>query len=121
MQYESTLTLQSGTLEGVSFTILRMSFGRRMDLMRRVRDLSARIEYDQAGGRAEDRIQAGVLRAEIDELYLRWGLSSLRGLRIDGGAADIESLLSGGPEVLCREIVAAIKRECALTEEDRKN
>ena len=121
MQYESTLTLQSGTLEGVSFTILRMSFGRRIDLMRRVRDLSSRIEYEQAGVRAEDEIRASVLRAEIDELYLRWGLSSLRGLKIDGRDADIESLLSGGPEALCREIVAAIKRECALTEEDRKN
>jgi hypothetical protein len=121
MQYESTLTLQSGMLEGVSFTILRMSFGRRMDLMRRVRDLSAQFEYEQAGGRTEDKIRASVLRAEIDELYLRWGLSSLRGLRIDGRDADIESLLSCGPEVLCQEIVAAIKRECALTPEDRKN
>ena len=121
MQYESTLTLQSGTFEGVSFTILRMSFGRRIDLMRRVRDLSSRIEYEQAGIRAEDKIRASVLRADIDELYLRWGLSSLHGLRIDGRDADIESLLSGGPEALCREIVAAIKRECALTEEDRKN
>lgn len=121
MQYDSTLTVRSEAIEGVSFTIVRMSFGRRIDLMRRVRELSSRIEYEQAGGRTEDKLQASVLRAEIDELYLRWGLTELSGLKLDGTEADVDSLISHGPEALCREIVSAIKRECALTEEARKN
>lgn len=121
MHYESTVNLQSDSAAGVRFTISRMSFGRRIELMRRVRDLSARIEYEQAGHRVEDRIQASLLRAEIDELYLRWGLKAIEGLELDNRPADIETLISAGPEPLCREIVAAIKRECALSEEERKN
>jgi hypothetical protein len=98
-----------------------MSFGRRIELMRRVRELGALLEYEQAGETAEDKIQASVLRACIDELYLRWGLTALSGLTLDGADADLDSLISRGPEALCREIVTAIKRECALTGEDRKN
>ena len=121
MQYESTSTFTSDTTVGVRFTVARMSFGRRIELMRRVRELSSRVEYEQAGARIEDQIQASLLRAEIDELYLRWGLKKIEGLELDGNEADTDSLISDGPEPLCREIIAAVKRECALSEEERKN
>jgi hypothetical protein len=121
MQYESTTTISSGVIEGVRFTIARMTFGRRIDLMRRVRQLSAKMEFARAGTGAEDAIEASLLGAEIDELYLRWGVIIIEGLDIDGRAADVDSLIAAGPEPLCREMIAAIKRECSLTEEERKN
>src|SRR3954471_22085507 len=116
MRYESTITIDSNAIEGVRFTIVRMTFGRRIDLMRRVRQLSTRMEFEKAGSEMADRLQASLLGAEIDELYLRWGLKEIEGLELDGCNAYIDSLIAFGPEALCREVVAAIKRECALTE-----
>jgi hypothetical protein len=121
MRYESTRTISSEVIEGVRFTIARMTFGRRIDLMRRVRQLSARMEFARAGAGTEDAIEASLLGAEIDELYLRWGLTAIHGLDIDGRAANVDSLIAAGPEPLCREIITAVKRECSLTEEERKN
>ena len=121
MQYESTITIASEVIEGVRFTVARMTFGRRMELMRLVRQLAAKFEFARAGAGLEDAIQASLLGAEIDELYLRWGFKGIEGLEIDERTANIESLIASGPELLCREVIAAIKRECSLTEEERKN
>jgi hypothetical protein len=121
MRYESTKTVVSEVSEGVRFTIARMTFGRRIDLMRRVRQLSAQYEFDAAGSRIEDRVQASLTAAAIDELYLSWGLIGVDGLEIDGRPAELETLRLCGPEALCREIISAIKRECVLSEEERKN
>jgi hypothetical protein len=89
--------------------------------MRRVRQLSAKFEFARAGQEIADRVEASIVAASIDEAYLRWGLVGLQGLEIDGRVADVDALISSGPEPLCREIVTAIKHECALTEEERKN
>jgi hypothetical protein len=121
MQYESTRTLSSRSCEGVRFTIARMTFGRRIDLMRRVRQLTSQFEFDRAGSSIDDRVQASLTAAAIDEVYLAWGLISLEGLNVDGRSAAPETLALCGPESLCREIIAAIKHECALNEEERKN
>jgi hypothetical protein len=121
MQYESTKTVESSVCEGVRFTIARMTFGRRIELMKRVRKLSAEYEFERAGSTLEDQLKASLTAAAIDELYLKWGLISLDGLAIDGRVAEPEALALCGPEALCHEVIATIKRECALTEEDRKN
>lgn len=89
--------------------------------MRRVRQLSGQFEFERAGSSIDDRLQASLTAAAIDELYLSWGLISIDGLELDGREASPESLALCGPEPLCREIIAAIKRECALTEDERKN
>lgn len=121
MNHESTRLLQSATCEGVTFRIARMSFARRLELARRVRDLGRRVEFHQAGESLEDKIDAAVSSGEIDRLYLEWGLAEVSGLTIDGEVADVQRLIEIGPEELCREIVREIRRECGLTEEERKN
>lgn len=121
MNYESTSTLESSVVPGVRYTITRMSFGRRTDLMRRVRELSAQLEFENSGTQVVDRLQASLTGAAIDELYLKWGLISISGLNLDGRPAEPETLIVCGPEQLCREIIQAIKRECSLNEEERKN
>jgi hypothetical protein len=106
---------------GVEFVIARMTFGRRIELMREVRSLAARLEYFEAGQDAKNGMEASLLGAEIDKLYIRWGLKEIRGLEIDGVPATVELLIDSGPEELFLEALSAVKSECGLLENERKN
>jgi hypothetical protein len=121
VSYESVVTIESTTTPGVVFVINRISFGRRMELSRLVREISKKAEFLEAGTELQERIEAGILTHEVDAMYLRWGLVSLSGLTIDGAPAAAEQLLDSGPEALTQEIVAAIKAQCGLSEAERKN
>lgn len=121
MDYESVIAVTSRVRQGVSFTISRMSFGRRVELMERVRDLASRLEFFEAGSGNKDQIEANILSAEIERLYLRWGLREVSGLTIDGQSATPELLASSGPEDLFVEALNAVKSECGLSEAERKN
>jgi len=121
VSYESALKIDSTTIPGVSFKIIRVSFRRRMDLVRQVRELSNKVEFLGAGSELKDKIDANLLAQEIETLYLRWGLVDLDGLTIDGEAPTVDKLLDSGPEELVREIVRAIKARCGLSEAERKN
>ncbi len=121
MNYETSVVIESGCFPGVKFRISKMSFGRRLELTKRVRDLSQRIEFHAAGEDAREKIEAALLSREIDKIYLEWGLEGIEGLDIDGKPVSVELLIQAGPEGLCREILDAIKAECRLTEADRKN
>ncbi len=121
VEYESTITVASRVIAGVSFTIYRISLGRRMQLARRVLELSRQMEFRDAGDKIEDKIEANILSCAIDRLYLQWGLSRLSGLTIDGVDATAELLAEKGPEELVREIVDAVKGQCGLSESERKN
>jgi hypothetical protein len=119
--YESVISIESKTVRGVRFAIHRVSFGRRMELSRRVRELSRKAEYLEAGTEMHERIEASILAQEIDAMYLHWGLLSIEGLTIDGEHATAVGLLEKGPEELAREVVSAIKEQCGLSEPERKN
>jgi hypothetical protein len=119
--YESVVSIDSTALPGVRFVIHRISFGRRMELSRRVRELSQRAEFLGAGTELHEKIEANILAQEIDAMYLRWGLVSIDGLSIDGEPATAAQLLEKGPEDLAREIVSAIKDQCGLSDPERKN
>jgi hypothetical protein len=98
-----------------------MTFGRRIELMRLVRDLATRLEFFEAGKDAGNKMEASLLGAEIDRLYVEWGLESVSGLEIDGEPATTRSLIDRGPEGLFFEVLAAVKTECGLSEAERKN
>src|SRR5687767_13614438 len=121
MEYESVVTVPSQIAEGVSFSVARMSFGRRVELMRRVRELAGRVEFLEAGQAAGEKMDAAVVRAEVDRLYLVWGLRSVSGLIVDGVAVTPEMLADCGPEDLFREALAAVRAEAGLDEAERKN
>jgi hypothetical protein len=106
---------------GVEFVIARMTFGRRLELMRRVRELAARLEFFEAGRDAGNGMEASLLGCEIDRLYFLWGVEEIRGLELDGVPATAESLIERGPEELFVEALAAVKAECGLSENERKN
>ena len=121
MDYESQTTLEAQSARDVRYTISRMSFGRRLELTRKVRELGRRLEFLGAGKNAEEKMEESVLTAEIDRLFLEWGLRRVEGLFIDGQPATAETVIEHGPEELCQEILKAIKAECGLSEAERKN
>jgi hypothetical protein len=121
MHYASQEEYRSEVRPGVSYLINRISFGRRIDLMRRVRDLVPKLECFQAGDSTADRVEATLISAEIDRLYLEWGLLEVRGLEIDGAPATPESLAEYGPEDLFVEALRFVKQASGLSESETKN
>jgi hypothetical protein len=105
----------------VRYEIRRISFGGRIELARRIREIGRRAEYLEAGSDVRDKLEATVLGAEIDRAYLEWGLAGVEGLEIDGEAATPASLIDSGPVELAEEILSRIKAECGLTDDERKN
>ncbi|HLH40484.1 MAG TPA: hypothetical protein VKX39_15140 [Bryobacteraceae bacterium] len=120
-QYASSIWCESATAPGVRFEIARVSFGRRMELARRIREIGRKAEYLDAGSEVREKIEGVVMAAEIERAYLEWGLIGVEGLEIDGTPATPQALIEAGPVELAMEILARIKAECGLTEEERKN
>lgn len=118
--YQSEAMVESRLYPGVKYRIARMSFGRRLELMRKVRDLARRVEFLGAGQDPADKMDAALLQAEIDKVYVSWGVKAVEGLTLDGMIASPE-MLTAGPEDLFREALAAVRRETGLSEEERKN
>jgi hypothetical protein len=61
VSYESVLKIPSKALPGVAFVINRISFGRRMELSRLVREIGKKTEFLEAGSELQERIEAGIL------------------------------------------------------------
>lgn len=120
-EWSSGEWIDSRTLRGVAFRIARVSFLRRIELLKRLRGLFAEFECRTASESDADRVEASRVGMEVQRAYLDWGLLELNGLRIDGAPATKESLLALGPEDLCDEIARAVKERSFLTEAERKN
>ncbi len=121
MTYESVERVESEIAAGVSYTVVKMSFSRRMELMRRVRELARRAEFLSAGDSADEKMDSAVLEAEIARLYVLWGLREVSGLDLDGAPATPESLAESGPEELFREALESVRAAAGLSETERKN
>lgn len=123
--WESRIWFDAEAMDRVRYQIVRVSFGRRIELARRIREIGRKMEYLQSGAALEngarETLEATVLAAEIDRAYLEWGLVSIEGLEIDGDAATPETLVDRGPVDLAIEILGRIKSECGMTEDERKN
>jgi hypothetical protein len=118
--YESSTWVEAATHGEVRYRIAKVSVARRIELARRIREIGRRIEFLEAGG-AQDKLEAMVLSAEIDRVYLEWGLEAVEGLTIDGEAATPQLLIEKGPADLAEEILRRVKAECGLSEDERKN
>jgi hypothetical protein len=121
MDYISYETIDSAVAPGVTYSIAKMSFGRRLELTRRIRELAGRKEFLDAGDSPDEKMEAAMLASEIDRTYFIWGLKEVSGLDLDGTPATPESLAASGPEDLFREVLAAIKQQCGLSDVERKN
>jgi len=120
-RHESTAWFDAETCSGVRFKVARISVGRRIELARRIREIGRKVEFLEAGQDPREKLEAAVLAAEIDRVYLEWGLEEVQGLEIDGEAATPAALIEKGPLDLAKEMLAQIKRECGLSEDQRKN
>jgi len=121
MEYSSYEVIDSKLAEGVRYTVAKISFGRRVQLTRRIRELASRREFLEAGQSPSDKMDAALISSEIDRIYLLWGLKEVSGLEVDGSPATPETLAESGPENLFLEAVAAVKQQCGLSEAERKN
>ena len=119
--YKSEAVVESKVVPGVKFRIAKMSFGRRVELLRRVRELARRCEFLAASEDPGEEMDAALLQSEIERAYVAWGVKAVSGLTINGSAADVELMTAEGPEALFREALAAVRRETGLNEEERKN
>lgn len=119
--YASSAWFDAECCAGVRYAIARVSFGRRIELARRIRDIGRKVEYLEASSDAREKLEAAVLAGEIDRAYLEWGLIGVEGLSIDGVAGSAALLIESGPVALAAEILARIKGECGLSEDERKN
>jgi hypothetical protein len=121
MTYESVATVDSRVAPGVRFTVAKMSFGRRTELMRQVRELARKVEFLEAGRDPGQKMDAALLRVEIERLYVKWGLIGIAGLELDGVEATPELLVEAGPEELFREAAGLVRWQTGLSAEERKN
>jgi hypothetical protein len=119
--HESSVWFDAETYEGVRYRVGRVSLGRRIELARRIREIGRRLEFLEAGSDVREKLDAAVLKGEMDRAYLEWGLEAIEGLEIDGEAATPEALIERGPLELALEILARIRAECGLSEAERKN
>jgi len=108
-------------MHGVRFSIGRISFGRRIELARAIREIGKKSEFLEAGNDVREKLDAAVMAAEIDRMYLEWGLAGVEGLQLDGEKATPETLIEKGPIALASEILQKIRAECGMTEDERKN
>jgi len=110
---------ESQIMTGVSYVVERMSFGRRIELMKTVRQAMRTLDFHNAG-KENDGMTGAIVSAEIDRAYVTWGLREVEGLLLDGEKATPETLATRGPEPLFLEALAAVKQECGLTEVEKK-
>jgi hypothetical protein len=121
MMYESEITVESQLALGVTFTVAKMSFARRTNLMRQVRELARQTAFLKAGRDPEQQMDGALLRVEIDRLYVKWGLTAITGLDLDGAPATPDLLIESGPEDLFREALAVVRAQTGLNASERKN
>lgn len=71
-------------------------------------------------GDIENEIQI-VTASDVDIVWLKEGLIKLEGISMGGKPVDAQWLYEQGPELLCKEIVTAIKAEAGLIAEVKEN
>jgi hypothetical protein len=119
-EYASVVWRQSTCMKQVSFAVRKPSLGQRIELTGRVRQLTLDNEFLRAGD-ISDQVTASLAELLVRKLYVEWGLAAIEGLKIDDEEASTIALIERGPEELVDEIIAAIKAETGLTEDERKN
>jgi hypothetical protein len=121
LSYQSVIWKDAESYAGVRYAIAKISFGRRIELAKRIRQIVQKAQFLEAGTDVREKLEAAVLGAEADRIYLEVGLVEIDGLSIDGRPATPLMLIDQGPVPLATEILTAIKAECSLSENERKN
>ena len=118
--YSSVVWHESRTIAGVRYATRRISLLQRIELTNKAREIVLKHEFLKAG-EASDQLEATLGELLVRKLYFEWGLQEIEGLVVDGEAATGEAIIAKGPEELTDEIVATIRAQLELSEEERKN
>jgi hypothetical protein len=118
--YSRVIWHDSRVVPGVRFATRRISLAQRIELTKRVRELSLRYEFLKAG-EPSDQLEASLADLLVRKLYIEWGADALEGLQIDGQKATPIMLIENGPEALSDEVIDTIRAELELSGEERKN
>jgi hypothetical protein len=118
--YSSVSWHSSKVVEGVRFSIRRISLRQRIELNHRVKELTLKYDFLRAGD-TSGQLDTALSDLLVERLYLEWGLEAIEGLSIDGQPASVDLLIAHGPENLANEIALLIQAESTLTDEERKN
>ena len=118
--YPSVSWYASQVMSGVRFAIRQVSLQQRIELNRRLRELTLQYEFLKTGD-ASSQLEAALSELLVAKLYIEWGLAAIEGLLIDGQKATISSLVASGPEDLTNEIVQRIQAGNWLMDDERKN
>jgi hypothetical protein len=118
--YSSVRWFESRTIPGVSFAIRRISLQQRMDLTKRIREVSLCDDFLMSGSPSE-QLNAAENELAVQKLLIVWGLSNVARLSLDGEPATAETIIEKAPEEFANEIVMAIRAELGLSEAEIKN
>ena len=111
MHYRSAVTIASRSAPGVELQIRKASFARRLEIMRRIRDLSEQMDRLRAAGGARATMDAILIGAAVDRIYVSCGVAEVTGLELDGRPATPAALAEGGPEALFQEALRAVREQ----------
>jgi hypothetical protein len=111
---------ESSSIPGVRFAVRRMSLQQRMDLTRRIRELTVRDEFLRSGSPSE-QLNAAENELAVRKALIGWGLANVARLSLDGEPATAESIIEKAPEEFANEIVTAIWAQLGLSEAEIKN
>lgn len=112
---------QSKLRAGVRYRLRRMTLAGRIELMEAVGGLARKLKYHAAAAEPEERLRAAQAGLEIDAELAAWGVLEAAGLEPDGGPVSGREMAAGWPEELTREAAALVRRQCGLSETERKN
>lgn len=119
-RFDSVRWIESKAIRGVRFSVREPSLGNRIELTRKLHELTLRNEF-LAGGRELQQLELALAEMLVQKTLVEWGLIAVEGLKVDGETPTPTSLIAAGPEELVAEIAASIRSRCGLSEEERKN
>jgi hypothetical protein len=105
----------------VTCRIERITFEKRLALLREIRELARQYEFTTAGESVGDRYEAAVIQHEINRRYWDCFVSAVSGLTIDGEEATPARVWSHGPDRLVHEVLEVVASETFLSGNEVKN
>ena len=64
--YDSVAWHDADAVAGVRYAVARMSFGRRLELVRSIREIGRKAEFLAAGSDAREKLEGAVLAGDVD-------------------------------------------------------
>jgi hypothetical protein len=121
VEHSTFFDYSSESCPGVTCRIRKITFQRRLSLLKGLRELAGRYEFTAAGDTTPDKYDAAVLQQEINKYYWHYFVQDVDGLNVDGVPAGPESVWTDGPDNLVREVLQVVVSRVFLSSDEAKN